>query len=175
MAKIDMYIKELGLTDINELQKVSVETFHDTFAAQNTEKNMQDYLSNSYKLETLTKEINNPNSFFYFVLNNEDDIMGYLKLNINDAQSEDDFENALEIERIYIRKNFQKQGLGKVLYNIATTKATQLGKQRIWLGVWEFNHNAKAFYQHLGFEFNGSHTFNMGDEPQTDLIMVKTI
>ena len=114
----DRYIKELGLTDINELQKVSVETFHDTFAAQNTEKNMQDYLSNSYKLETLTKEINNPNSFFYFVLNNEDDIMGYLKLNINDAQSEDDFENALEIERIYIRKNFQKQGLGKVLYNI---------------------------------------------------------
>lgn len=97
MAKINMYIKELGLTDINELQKVSVETFHDTFAAQNTEKNMQDYLSNSYKLETLTKEINNPNSFFYFVLNNEDDIMGYLKLNINDAQSEDDFENALEI------------------------------------------------------------------------------
>lgn len=77
-----MYIKELGLTDINELQKVSVETFHDTFAAQNTEKNMQDYLSNSYKLETLTKEINNPNSFFYFVLNNEDDIIGYLKLNI---------------------------------------------------------------------------------------------
>jgi spermine/spermidine N-acetyltransferase (EC 2.3.1.-) len=59
-----MYIKELDLTDLNQLQKVSVETFHDTFATQNTEKNMQDYLSNSYKLETLTKEINNPNSFF---------------------------------------------------------------------------------------------------------------
>ncbi|NEZ89947.1 GNAT family N-acetyltransferase [Weissella paramesenteroides] len=170
-----MHIKKLDLTDINELQKVSVETFYDTFADQNTEKNMQDYLSNSYNFETLTEELKNKNSFFYFVLNDEDNIMGYLKLNINDAQSEDDFENALEIERIYIRKEFQKQGLGKVLYNIALTKATELEKQRIWLGVWEFNQNAKAFYQHLGFEFVGSHIFNMGAEPQTDLIMVKSI
>ncbi len=175
MENTDMQIKKLDLTDLNVLQKVSMETFYDTFADQNTEKNMQDYLSNSYKLETLTEELENKNSFFYFVLNDEDDIMGYLKLNINDAQSEDDFENALEIERIYIRIGFQKQGLGKVLYNIATTKAIQLGKQRIWLGVWEFNQNAKAFYQHLGFDFVGSHTFNMGDDPQTDLIMVKTI
>lgn len=170
-----MHIKKLDLTDINELQKVSVETFYDTFADQNTEKNMQDYLSNSYNFETLTEELKNKNSFFYFVLSDEDDIMGYLKLNINDAQSEDDFENALEIERIYIRKEFQKQGLGKVLYNIALTKATELEKQRIWLGVWEFNQNAKAFYQHLGFEFVGSHIFNMGADPQTDLIMVKSI
>ncbi|KAA8442661.1 GNAT family N-acetyltransferase [Weissella paramesenteroides] len=170
-----MHIKKLDLTDINELQKVSVETFYDTFADQNTEKNMQDYVSNSYKLETLTEELKNKNSFFYFVLSDEDDIMGYLKLNISDAQSEDDFENALEIERIYIRKEFQKQGLGKILYNIALTKATELEKQRIWLGVWEFNQNAKAFYQHLGFEFVGSHIFNMGADPQTDLIMVKSI
>lgn len=170
-----MHIKKLDLTDINELQKVSVETFYDTFADQNTEKNMQDYLSNSYNFETLTEELKNKNSFFYFVLSDEDDIMGYLKLNINDAQSEDDFENALEIERIYIRKEFQKQGLGKILYNIALTKATELEKQRIWLGVWEFNQNAKAFYQHLGFEFVGSHIFNMGADPQTDLIMVKSI
>ena len=170
-----MHIKKLDLTDINELQKVSVETFYDTFADQNTEKNMQDYVSNSYKLETLTEELKNKNSFFYFVLSDEDDIMGYLKLNISDAQSEDDFENALEIERIYIRKEFQKQGLGKILYNIALTKATELEKQRIWLGVLEFNQNAKAFYQHLGFEFVGSHIFNMGADPQTDLIMVKSI
>ncbi|MDI6666591.1 GNAT family N-acetyltransferase [Leuconostoc falkenbergense] len=170
-----MRIKELDLTDLNELQKVSLETFYDTFADQNTEKNMQEYLATSYKLEKLTEELENTNSFFYFVLNDEDDIMGYLKLNINAAQSEDDFDNALEIERIYIRKSFQKQGLGKILYNIAMTKATQLGKKRIWLGVWEFNQNAKAFYQHLGFEFVGSHTFDVGDDPQTDLIMVKDI
>ncbi|ADG39639.1 MULTISPECIES: GNAT family N-acetyltransferase [Leuconostoc] len=170
-----MHIKELDLTDLNELQKVSTETFYDTFAAQNTEQNMQDYLVNSYKLEKLSAELENKNSFFYFVLNDTNEVMGYLKLNVNDAQSEDDFENALEIERIYIRKAFQKQGLGKILYNIATTRAVQLGKRRIWLGVWEHNQNAKAFYQHLGFDFVGSHIFNMGNDPQTDLIMVKTI
>ncbi|WP_312694065.1 GNAT family N-acetyltransferase [Leuconostoc pseudomesenteroides] len=170
-----MYIQELKRANCNELQKISVETFYDTFADQNTEKNMQDYLAIGYKLEKLTQELENKNSFFYFVRDNEDEIMGYLKLNVNDAQSEDDFENALEIERIYIRKAFQKQGLGKILYNIALNKATQLGKDCIWLGVWEFNPNAQAFYQHLGFEFVGSHTFKMGDDSQTDLIMIKNI
>lgn len=63
-----MRIKELDLTDLNELQKVSVETFYDTFADQNTEKNMQEYLTTSYKLEKLTEELENTNSFFYFVL-----------------------------------------------------------------------------------------------------------
>ncbi|MDI6554185.1 GNAT family N-acetyltransferase, partial [Leuconostoc falkenbergense] len=62
-----MRIKELDLTDLNELQKVSVETFYDTFADQNTEKNMQEYLTTSYKLEKLTEELENTNSFFYFV------------------------------------------------------------------------------------------------------------
>lgn len=170
-----MHIKQLELSDVQDLQKISIETFYDTFADQNTEQNMEEYLASSYNLEKLRSELKNKDSFFYFVLNNANNITGYIKLNINDAQSEDDFEQAIEIERIYVRKAFQKQGIGKILYNIATSKAVELEKSRIWLGVWEFNQNAKAFYQHLGFEQVGSHTFNMGDEPQTDLIMMKSI
>lgn len=59
-----MHIKELDLTDLDELQKVSTETFYDTFAAQNTEQNMQDYIANSYKLEKLSAELENKIHFF---------------------------------------------------------------------------------------------------------------
>lgn len=83
--------------------------------------------------------------------------------------------NYLEIERIYVLKEFQKHGLGKQLYDKALERAHALGKSRIWLGVWEHNHNALAFYSKIGFERIGQHSFFMGDDEQIDYIMVKQL
>lgn len=58
-------------------------------------------------------------------------------------------------------------------------KAIEIAKARdmkkIWLGVWEKNENAIAFYQKMGFVQTGEHSFYMGDEEQRDLIMTKTL
>ncbi|MGO0154354.1 GNAT family N-acetyltransferase [Leuconostoc mesenteroides] len=126
-------------------------------------------------MEKLGKEIENTNSFFYIFYSDNNEKMAYLKLNVNNAQSEDNFDNALEIERIYIQKCYQKKGLGRQLFELALNKAFELNKTQIWLGVWEFNENAKSFYTHLGFEVVGEHTFNLGTDAQTDLLMSKKI
>ena len=170
-----MRIKQLDISDLDDLKRVSIETFSDTFGPLNTAENMEIFLKSNYNERTLAAQLNNQNSFFYFVYNDTEEVMGYLKLNIQNAQSEETFENALEIERIYVRSTFQKHGLGRYLFNFAVTKATSLHKDRIWLGVWESNENALAFYQHLGFQVVGSHDFRLGDDLQTDLIMVTTI
>lgn len=94
---------------------------------------------------------------------------------MGEAQSEALGDDALEIERIYIRKNHQKHGLGKKLFNKAVEVALMLDKQKIWLGVWEKNENALAFYKKMGFVQQGQHSFYMGDEEQIDLIMVKSL
>jgi diamine N-acetyltransferase len=84
-------------------------------------------------------------------------------------------EDSLEIERIYIRSKFQKLGLGKDLMNKAIEVAVEQGKNKIWLGVWEKNENAIAFYKKSGFVPAGSHSFYMGDEEQIDFIMIKSL
>ncbi|WP_082402673.1 GNAT family N-acetyltransferase [Lentilactobacillus parafarraginis] len=112
-------------------------------------------------------------AIYHFIFDDDHGAVGYLKLNTADAQSENTFKDALEIERIYIRHAFQNQGLGEILYNLAKTKATLLGKKQVWLGVWEYNQTAITFYQHYGFEFAGSRTVHLGDAPQIDLLMVK--
>lgn len=84
-------------------------------------------------------------------------------------------EESLEIERIYIRNKFQRHGLGKVLLNKALDVAREHNKKNIWLGVWEKNENAIAFYKKMEFTTIGTHTFFMGDEEQIDLIMNKTL
>ncbi|EJP86822.1 GNAT family N-acetyltransferase [Bacillus paranthracis] len=171
---MDVKIKKCNREDLPLLQELSIETFNDTFKEQNSPENMKAYLERAFNSKQLERELFNKSSEFFFVyLNNE--VAGYLKVNTNDAQSEEMGEDSLEIERIYIKSNFQKHGLGKYLFNKAIEIAVEHNKQKIWLGVWEKNENAIAFYKKMGFVQTGTHSFYMGDEEQTDLIMTKTL
>jgi len=169
-----MNIKMCTLEDSRELQEISVETFNETFKDQNTPEQIIAYLERAFDLNQLEKELANRSSQFFFVYFNHE-VAGYLKVNTDDAQSEKMGDDSLEIERIYIKKKFQKHGLGKQLLNKAIESAIELKKRKIWLGVWEENENAIAFYQKKGFVQTGAHSFYMGDEEQVDLIMTKTL
>jgi diamine N-acetyltransferase len=167
-------IKKCTLEDSRKLQEISYETFNETFKHQNSPENMIDYLERAFNLKQLEKELSNISSQFFFVyFNNE--VAGYLKVNTNDAQSEEMGDESLEIERIYIKNKFQKHGLGKYLLNTAMEMAMEGNKKKIWLGVWEKNENAIAFYKKMGFVQTGAHAFYMGDEEQMDFIMTKTL
>ncbi|MEH7524836.1 GNAT family N-acetyltransferase [Bacillus sp. JJ1503] len=167
-------LKKCTHEDLQTLQEISIETFNDTFKDQNSPENMNAYLERAFNLKQLEKELSNMSSEFFFVyFHNE--MAGYLKVNTNEAQSEEMGKESFEIERIYIKNKFQKHGLGKYLLNQAMEIAMDRKKKKIWLGVWEKNENAIAFYKKMGFVQTGAHSFYMGDEEQTDLIMTKTL
>ena len=167
-------IKQCDVGDLRKLQEISYETFNETFNDQNSPESMNAYLERAFNLRQLEKELSNLSSQFFFVYFNSE-VAGYLKVNTDDAQSEEMDDESLEIERIYIRTKFQKLGLGKYLINKAIEIAVEQEKNKIWLGVWEENENAIAFYKKIGFVQAGSHSFLMGEEEQIDLIMIKTI
>lgn len=167
-------IKKCSRKDLRTLQEISVETFHDTFKAQNSPENMKAYMERAFNFTQLEKELSNPSSEFFFI-RFQDELAGYLKVNIQDAQSEKMGDASLEIERIYIRTKFQRRGLGKDLMDKAMEVAVRLNKKVIWLGVWERNENAIEFYKNRGFVQTGVHSFYMGDEEQKDLILTKTL
>lgn len=169
-----MNIKTCNQDDLQALQEISVETFTETFQEQNTPENMQAYLENAYTLDKLQQEMAQQNATFFFVYYN-DQLAGYMKVNTDKAQSEEVGEDALEIERIYIRSDFQRKGLGKYLMDKAIEIAKDKKKEKIWLGVWEYNEQALLFYEKNGFVRTGSHSFFMGDDEQTDYIMTKTL
>ncbi|WP_462412834.1 GNAT family N-acetyltransferase [Neobacillus sp. Marseille-QA0830] len=171
---MSVMIKQCTIEDSRILQDISYETFVETFKEQNSPENLNAYLERAYKLEQLEKELANPSSRFFFVYFN-DEVAGYLKVNINEAQTEEMGEESLEVERIYIKGKFQKHGLGMVLLNKALEMAKENNKKQVWLGVWEKNENAIAFYKKMGFVQTGAHSFYMGDEEQTDYIMTKVL
>ena len=151
------------------MQQISKTTFTDTYAGGNTQENMHAYLEAHFSLAQLKKEISNPESFFYFA-RHKTQVVGYLKLNMGQAQSETQ-KAAVEIERIYVLKNFQGQHIGKTLFQKALAIAQKKQLQFVWLGVWENNPRAIAFYTTLGFIPYDKHLFKLGDDLQTDIIM----
>ncbi|UGU16756.1 GNAT family N-acetyltransferase [Sinomicrobium kalidii] len=163
-------IRKATLTNIEELQKIGKQTFAETFASGNSEEDMKAYLDQSFSKEKLQTELSDKNSEFYFAVL-DDNVIGYLKINVGQSQTEVKDEKALEIERIYVLKEFHGKKVGQLLYE----KAIEISKQKdidyVWLGVWEENPRAIRFYEKNGFVEFDKHIFKLGDDEQTDIMM----
>lgn len=166
----EIEIKKVTLKDIVQLQKIGRKTFYETFAAENSEANMVQYLEESFSTAKLTSELQDSNSAFYFATLDNIEI-GYLKLNFGSSQTELQDKKGLEIERIYVSKEFQGKNVGQLLYEKALAIARQHKSDFIWLGVWEENTKAINFYKKNGFVAFDKHIFKLGDDEQTDIIM----
>ncbi len=169
-----MTIRPVKSIEVDTLRAISLETFTDTFKGTTSEANFTHYVDEAYKKETLSQELQDPACHFFFI-ENDGVIVGYCKLNEEKAQSESDFPNSLEIERIYIRPDHKRQGYGSQLIEFAESFARQKELGSLWLGVWEHNKKAQAFYQAKGFHRISEHSFWMGDDEQTDWILSKSL
>lgn len=168
MKNID--IQKVTLNDIDQLQKIGRQTFSETFSGDNSEEDMKKYLDENFSVEKLTDELNNKNSEFYFA-KLENTVIGYLKLNFGESQTELKDNKALEIERIYVPKEFHGQSVGQILYEKAIQVAKQKDVDYVWLGVWEENLRALSFYKKNGFTEFDKHIFKLGNDEQTDIMM----
>lgn len=164
---------EIRLTktiEINELQKISRETFVETFSHQNSEDNMRKYLDENLSITSLTIELLNSESLFYFARKDEK-IIGYMKVNFGKAQTDFKEDDSIEIERVYVLSEFHGKEVGKKLLDKAIEISGEKNAQSLWLGVWEKNYKAIRFYQKNGFVKFGNHSFILGDDIQTDILM----
>lgn len=169
-----MKLQKVDISDLYCLQALAKQTFLEAFSEGNSPEEMRHYLCERFSLTKLLEELSNPLSQFYFVAE-QSRRLGYLKVNRGSAQSETMGNEAMEIERIYLLQDYYGKGYGQVLLDTAIEVAKQLGVQYVWLGVWEHNHRAVAFYKKNGFEVFGDHIFQFGNEAQTDWLMKRKI
>ncbi|MDE7055651.1 MAG: GNAT family N-acetyltransferase, partial [Lactobacillus sp.] len=153
---VEYTIKDVTENDVKELQAISRETFKTTFDEYTAPADMARFLKEDYATKKLLAQINNSDSRFFFLMV-KDEVAGYLKVNVNSAQTENVKPNALEVERIYLRQKFQHQGLGLVLIKLAEEIARKENYDYMWLGVYEHNLIAQKFYKKDGFTRVGQH------------------
>lgn len=167
-------INKATVGDITTIQLIGRETFVETFAAHNTEANMQKYLVESFSDAKIREELSNPASLFFIAFEGDTPV-GYLKLNTGTAQTEAQDSTAIEIERIYVKRDYHGKKVGQLLYETALETARMLKKSYLWLGVWENNPRAIRFYEKNGFTAFDKHIFRMGEDEQTDIMMKKVL
>ncbi len=167
---MEIQIRLVSVKEVAELKALARTAFAQTFTDHNQPENVEKYLDESFTIEKLTEELNNKNSQFFFAL--VDNIpVGFLKVNIGDAQTELKDGDGMELQRIYVLQDYHGKSVGQALFEKAKSLAIEGGYPYLWLGVWEENHRALNFYRKNGFVTFDKHIFKMGDEEQTDWMM----
>ena len=160
-------LKKATVSDLPVLRQLCIRTFSDTYAAFNTPENMQDYIAKSFRMEQLLQEMEDRDTSFFLIFEKETAV-AYVQLHQSGSK-------ALEIVRIYVSQDHQGKKLGQQLFD----HAVQVGKENhcdyLWLGVWENNPNALAFYRKNGMEPFGNHVFKLGADAQNDVLMRKML
>lgn len=163
-------VRRATIEDLDLLQEIGKLTFTETFAAQNSEENFNQYLEEAFSSKRLSDELLDSHSEFYFAVL-QGAVIGYLKLNFGPSQTDLKDEKAVEVERIYVLQAHQGKKVGQLLLDFAIKVAGNSDADYVWLGVWEENPKAIRFYQKNGFVEFDRHIFRLGDDEQTDLMM----
>ena len=168
---MDFNFKRIQNDKLKILRDISIKTFVETFASQNKEENIKQYLDTKMSLANLKEELNNLSSYFYFIILNKR-IIGYTKLNFESAQTERIFiGKGFEVERIYLLSKYARKGYGRKAFEKIFQIGRKKGYGKVWLGVWEYNKNAIEFYEHMGFKMFSKHSFLLGNDNQTDFLL----
>lgn len=170
----DIQVKKATIDDLHTIQRIGRETFSETFSDSNTEADMNKYLEDSFNEYKVKAELSNPGSLFFVAWEKEEPV-GYLKVNFGNAQTEQQDDTALEIERIYVKSSHHGKRVGQLLYEKALEIAEHENNSYVWLGVWEKNPRAIRFYEKNGFTAFDKHIFKMGNDEQIDIMMKKEL
>jgi ribosomal protein S18 acetylase RimI-like enzyme len=174
MSAYQIRIREATMKDAALIADISRETFYEAIAPFNTKENMDKFMGGDFSREKLMSEVGEDGHIFLLAYW-KDQPSGYLKLRQNKAPEALRRFATIEIARIYVSQQAIGLGLGKALMQKSIDLAGAMEKEVLWLGVWEHNQKAIAFYTQWGFERFGEHIFMLGDDAQTDWLMKKTL
>ncbi len=151
-------------------------TFVETFAGTCTDEDMQSFIKNVFPANVLMNELKDENDFYFIAFANDVPV-GYMRLkeDYTDYPAMQKYK-ALELKRIYVKKEFHSKKIGAALMEYALQFAITKNYEALWLGVWEHNYKAQDFYKKWGFRDTGyTHNFPIGNTPQTDNWLIKSI
>lgn len=165
-----------GPADAELLADLALRTFNDAFAAHplNRPADMAAYTAEAFAPARLAAELADP-GVRYLLAEVSGEPAGYAKLAFGPAEPGVTADRPAELCRLYAEQRLLGRGVGPALMAECLDVAARRGCDVIWLGVWEHNPRAQAFYRKWGFAVVGSHVFQLGTDPQTDLLMQRPV
>ncbi len=169
-------IRYAGIDDAQLLAELGARTFSETFAAdkRNRPEDIAAYLASSFGQAQQGAELTDSRSIF-LIAEVDGVAVGYAKLCAGRAPDAVTGEKPTELVRLYVSREWLGRRIGAALMRACIDEAKRKGYRTLWLGVWEHNHRARAFYHKWEFHDAGQHIFQLGDDPQTDILMERPV
>jgi GNAT superfamily N-acetyltransferase len=168
---MDIVIRTATPEDAEALAALATRTFSETYAAHNTPEDMALHLATWFGPSQQRRELDDP-SMATIVAVADGRFAGYAQLRSQDTPACITGEKPIEVQRFYVAREWHGRGVAHVLMQAAKVEAARRGGRTLWLGVWDRNERAKAFYGKQGFRDVGSQTFLLGTDRQTDRVLV---
>lgn len=172
-------IRTAQVRDASALSRLGATTFRDTFEDSNTPDDMARYLAEAFTPEQQAAEIADSSSVLFLAEHRSDDglaeLIGYAHLVSGEAPEVVRGPAPMELKRLYVDRAWHGQRVAQALMDASLEAARARGAQTLWLGVWERNPRAVAFYTKYGFVRVGEHTFVLGSDAQTDWLFARAL
>jgi GNAT superfamily N-acetyltransferase len=169
-----MTIRVATAADVDLLAELGARTFRETFGADNTPGDMATYIARSFTAEVIARELADSDNT-YLIAEVDGHASGYAKLRLTDAPPAVVAARPIKLSRIYVLALWLGQGIGHALMQRCLDEAIASQRDAIWLGVWERNERAIAFYLKWGFTHVDDEEFVLGSDRQNDWIMSRTV
>jgi ribosomal protein S18 acetylase RimI-like enzyme len=171
---VDVKIRRAHREDAALLAELGARTFSETFTADNNPEDMAAYVAASFSLAQQTAELVDPASTF-LIAEVGGLAAGYAKLHPGERAEGVAGTKPIELVRLYVSYEWLGRGIGEALMRACVEEARQAGHDAIWLGVWERNVRAQAFYRKWNFRAVGEHVFQLGSDAQRDIVMKRSV
>ena len=162
--------------DASILARTAAGFFIDTFGAVNRPEDIRVYLASAFSEARQLAELTNVDNRIWLAAAG-DDLAGYAHVRRGEAPMTVAVApmRAIEIARLYAGRRWHGRGVGAALMESCITTAREWGADVLWLGVWERNARAIAFYEKHGFQTVGEQPFLLGADLQRDLVMARRL
>jgi GNAT superfamily N-acetyltransferase len=167
-------IRVATAADAAAVSELARRTFYDTFAATNDPADMALYLAGAYSIDIQTRELND-RDITTLLVEEGGTAIAYAMVRGDHVPGCVTGPNPVELWRFYVAREWHGRGVAAALMDRVRIAARERGAKTLWLGVWERNDRARAFYAKCGFTDTGEHIFLFGTDPQTDRVMVTAL
>jgi GNAT superfamily N-acetyltransferase len=164
-------IRTATVEDAAVVADLARRTFFDTFAATNNPDDMALHLADAYGIAQQTRELQDP-GITTLLVEQDGVAIAYAQVRNNHVPDCVTDRGAIELWRFYVDRGWHGRGVAGLLMERVREVARARGAKTLWLGVWERNDRARAFYAKCGFTDAGDHIFLFGTDPQRDLVLV---
>jgi GNAT superfamily N-acetyltransferase len=161
-------------SDAAALAAFAARTFEETFGADNRPDDLRAHLSNAFGIRQQTQELLNPN-MVTLLAHQRDVLVAFAQVQRKDPPPCVTAPRPIELHRFYVDRPAHGKGIAHQLMRAVHDVARSFAGTHLWLGVWERNPRAIAFYKKAGFADCGSTVYHVGSDPQIDRVMIAPV